>query len=877
MAHPFCLACFLHMAREIRATLIGRPTSTLSCSSTTPTFRKFVPVLEWLERLEMPNVLANPIGGMGLEALSVPGGEERQRLVTPGPDTDFEPQALHLALEPGSRDQVDRQTGLLSLSGTILPTAARSDVSTKVADFAKANGSEIDRSVEVAEDWFKNPWRSNDLDESSGHRSNPFAGLSSAEALASGNRNAGLTVAGRSSDNGSEEDPYSRNIAEKRAPPSQTIPADAIDPLFVSASMRLDRFTPSSVAEIFGSRASGLKHYATAQVASSITAESLPSGNAYTVNHDTTLTVSASDGVLNQFIDSYDSGTTLTVSLAVGPSNGVLSLSSDGSFAYTPSAHFVGTDTFTFNLDDGSPTVQSGSVTIDVVNTAPNSSDFNYNVFHDHSLTADSILIGANDRESDTLTPIKVTDPSNGALTFNSDGTFTYTPNSHFVGCDSFTYKVNDGLLDSNVSTVNINVTNHAPLAADDAFSVAHDRTLYLSGNVLANDTDAESDSLTVTEVTGPSNGSVTLNADGSFVYTPNSHFVGTDTFTYTASDGVATSAPATVSIAVFNHAPLALGGSFSGVGYSGYSLHGTDPDYDPLTLAFASSPSHGHVSGSPSFFYYFADPGYVGTDSFTYTVNDGVDTSDPAIVSITDQPSSTTTPVAGGSNYSVTHDQPLTVPAPGVLSNVSNPGSATPLTASLVSNTNHGSVVLSTDGSFNYTPTAGFAGSDTFTFQATSSAGTSNVAMVEITVIDHEPIARGNAFTVNSYDTLTGNVLSSADDLDGDTMSASLVSGPDSSSGTLTFYSNGNFTFVPSPSFVGPTSFTYTVSDGIKSSRVVTRANNRSGHVLHWRTEDLQRAGRGVRRAASRGPTYPLEGRGDRRELERYEWERHK
>src|SRR5262249_35037012 len=145
-----------------------------------------------------------------------------------------------------------------------------------------------------------------------------------------------------------------------------------------------------------------------------------------------------------------------------------------------------------------------------------------------------------------------------------SNGTVIYTPNASFVGTDSFTYKASDGSAVSNVATVTIVVTslnNTPPVAANDSASTNRNAAVIIS--VLANDTDANGDSLTVKNVSAPANGGkVVVNANGTVTYTPATGFAGTDSFTYQASDGSSLSNSATVTVQVNNHAPVAVNDS---------------------------------------------------------------------------------------------------------------------------------------------------------------------------------------------------------------------------------------------------------------------------------------------------------------------------
>src|SRR5262249_4747831 len=154
---------------------------------------------------------------------------------------------------------------------------------------------------------------------------------------------------------------------------------------------------------------------------------------------------------------------------------------------------------------------------------------------------ASGMLANDTDVEGDQLTAALVTGPGHGALTFNSDGSFRYVPAANFNGTDSFTYKANDGALDSAAATVRITVhaVNDAPTAGADSFAVSEDQTLAVGApGVLANDSDIEGDPLTAVLVSGPSHGTLTLAADGSFTYVPAANYFGPDSFVYQPNDG---------------------------------------------------------------------------------------------------------------------------------------------------------------------------------------------------------------------------------------------------------------------------------------------------------------------------------------------------
>lgn len=145
-----------------------------------------------------------------------------------------------------------------------------------------------------------------------------------------------------------------------------------------------------------------------------------------------------------------------------------------------------------------------------------------------------------------------------GTLDFDSDGSFTYTPNPGFVGNDEFTYRANDGELNSNLATVRIEVTstdfpNFSPFAENDNYTTPYETTLNIEApGVLENDEDDDiGQTLTSIIRDLPEDGTVTLNSNGSFTYIPDAGFTGEDSFTYVANDGFEDSSPATVTIMV--------------------------------------------------------------------------------------------------------------------------------------------------------------------------------------------------------------------------------------------------------------------------------------------------------------------------------------
>ncbi|MFC6199524.1 cadherin-like domain-containing protein, partial [Ponticaulis profundi] len=184
-----------------------------------------------------------------------------------------------------------------------------------------------------------------------------------------------------------------------------------------------------------------------------------------------------------------------------------------------------------------------------------------YAVDEDGTLTVNAtngVLANDTDVEGDTLTASLVTDVSNGTLTFNADGSFTYTPDANFNGTDSFTYRVNDG--NTVTVTLNVGAVNDAPTAVADGFTVSEDSGA-TTLDVLANDFDTEGDAITITSVTQPLGGTVTITNGGTDVsFTPDADFNGTTSFTYTVNGG--DTATVMLTVTPVNDAPVGTDGS---------------------------------------------------------------------------------------------------------------------------------------------------------------------------------------------------------------------------------------------------------------------------------------------------------------------------
>nr|WP_240451355.1 cadherin-like domain-containing protein [Wenzhouxiangella sp. XN201] len=497
---------------------------------------------------------------------------------------------------------------------------------------------------------------------------------------------------------------------------------------------------------------------------------------------------------------------------------------------------------------------------VDLQNTAPTATADAYATDEDVALavTAPGVLGNDTDPESDPLTATLETGPANAdSFTLNPDGSFDYTPAPDFNGSDSFTYVASDGQAESAPATVTITIepVNDVPSAQDDAFDVNEDQTLSVAApGVLDNDSDIESDPLTALLDAGPSSAaSFTLNADGSFEYVPVPDFNGSDSFTYVASDGTDDSAPATVAITIHpvNDPPSAINDAFTVAEDSlDNSLDvlandSTAPDTgEILTItAVGATDQGGTATTDGATVSYSPAADFVGTETFTYTIDDGNGGNDSATITITVENTNDDPPVCTADFASTDEDNSTLV---DVLVNDADPdpGQTATLTVMSVDDTGTVGQVVNNGTDVTYDPDgqfeslgAGDDATDTFSYTAQDSDGLTCTATVTVTVtgVDDPAVAADDQFRT------VGNTMLEVGDASGATSPSVFVTGsvlnndsdPDNTlavSGTnnvtagaiVNMATDGTFTYLPPPGLRGDgdpntpdDSFQYELSGG--------------------------------------------------------------
>jgi hypothetical protein len=277
-----------------------------------------------------------------------------------------------------------------------------------------------------------------------------------------------------------------------------------------------------------------------------------------------------------------------------------------------------------------------------------NADDYETVADEEFIVSAPGVLENDEDPDGDTLIAKLVTSPINGMIVLNQDGSFEYQPAPGFVGEDTFIYKVSDGELDSNEALVMLTVlpSNTPPTAYDDTYegSVGEPIDIPLPG-VLENDVDKDGQGLKAYLEAEPDHGSLILRVDGSFLYSPDPAFTGSDQFTYRVSDGQALSniASVTINLTPLNAAPVAGDDAFEVeegsvllVAAPGILANDVDPEGQPLQIILESNPGFGDLTlAKDGAFEYIPHDGFNGEDAFSYRVRDGEKLSEIAYVRI--------------------------------------------------------------------------------------------------------------------------------------------------------------------------------------------------------------------------------------------------
>ncbi|MBL0215212.1 MAG: tandem-95 repeat protein [Myxococcales bacterium] len=519
---------------------------------------------------------------------------------------------------------------------------------------------------------------------------------------------------------------------------------------------------------------------------------------------------------------------TLSVSAVHTPTHGTVTKTGNA-ITFVPDANYNGPATFKYTVTDGAANIDA-TVTINVapVNDAPvivNDSGFTTTEDAQLTFTAGQLLGNDSDIDNDTLRIVSVAAVTGCTVSLPAAAvgdTVLFTPTPNFNGAASFTYTVSDGTT-TGTGTVSVTVgaVNDAPVAVDDTMTGPEDSVISVgTAALLANDTDADADVLSITAVSNPSTGTVTL-AGGMVSFTPPANFNGTATFDYTVSDGALTdTGTVTVTVTAVNDAPNAIDDVASTPEDVAISINvlvnDLDIDGPALTILSTTQPAHGTVVVVNNQALYTPAANYFGPDSFTYVATDGGLTS-TALVTIT-VVSANDPPLGVNDMVGTPEDTAITIDA--VVNDTDADGDT--LAVATASQPAHGTTQV-INGQVLYTPALNYNGPDAFTYTVTDGHGGTGSAMVSIVVgpVNDAPVAVDDLYVVNDIAAISApGVLINDSDVDSAPLTAVLVQAP--SSGILVLNADGSFTYEPDTCSFDEF-FTYQVSDGLTLSNIAT------------------------------------------------------
>ena len=498
----------------------------------------------------------------------------------------------------------------------------------------------------------------------------------------------------------------------------------------------------------------------------------------FTTDEDTALTASV---VAN---DSDPDGDATSFNLMTLPTNGTVVFNADGSFEYTPATDFFGIDTFDYEIVDADSASSFATVTINVdsVNDQPIAISPIPNM---SNLDADIINVDVGS---------SIVDPEGSSLVFTANNLppgLTLDPVTGFISGTIDTsasvggpYAVeviaNDGAGGTFGQFFTWNIDNPAPIANNDSFTTNEDTVV--SGTVVGNDTDPDGDSIAVAVTSGPANGDITLNPDGTFSYTPDGDFNGTDSFEYqlTDADGKVSSATVTIDVTPVNDAPivkLVIGDQVNNDSdLVSVDLSGNFDDVDDsLMYSAANLPTGLSIDLTTGIVTGTIDSSASTVGPFTVFVT-ATDTNGESVSQSFTWSVNNPDPTAVDDSFTTTEDTPLS----GVIGTNDSDPDGDAMDFVLLSGPSNGLLNFNSDGTFDYTPNADFHGTDTFEYMVTDADGSFSIATatIEVTSVNDAPIADDEAASIGEDATLVINLLDGDVDLDGDVIKIVAING---------------------------------------------------------------------------------------------------
>lgn len=466
--------------------------------------------------------------------------------------------------------------------------------------------------------------------------------------------------------------------------------------------------------------------------------------------------------------------------------------------------------------------------TLKITGTNPNATppkpvavDDTANIPHNNTATAIDVLI--NDTYNNLTPTINFTqNPTNGTLSINGSNQVVFTPTNGFTGSDTFKYTLtNANGTSTTAATVTVNV---GPRANNDTATAI--KNVATTINVLSNDVTSGAATINITQQ--PANGTATVNA-GQIVYTSVGGFTGSSTIKYTITSAHGTSNEATVTVNVVPPVPVAVNDAASTLQNQAVTVNVLNNDTInglPTTINLTQG-SGGTAALNSNQVVFTPTAGFLGNAIFTYTLTNANGTSSSATVTISVTAPIAPTAVADSYPVNMTVSTDL-----NVLSN-DNLGSATSITSITPTAPAHGTVTVNANNTIRYTPTAGYAGSDSFSYSFSTAYGTTAVVAVTILVQPQTPTAGPLCGT---YYVGTGGHFTTI------TQAVNYANANGINCNVIFLLTNSNYTRATGESFpiiineyAGATSYTLTIQPSDNATNVQIKAESYDAGNNNW------------------------------------------
>lgn len=495
--------------------------------------------------------------------------------------------------------------------------------------------------------------------------------------------------------------------------------------------------------------------------------------------------------------------------------------SAEKRWTFTPYPDYNGTLTVVVLIDDnhGGTDLVNIDITVNPVNDAPEIPD--YAEVTPEDTPFDSFVAGT-DVDGDALAYSKKTDPANGTVIVNPDGTYTYTPDEDYNGTDSFTVEISDGNGGIAVSTVTVNVSSvdDPPAIGDYSFTTNEDTPH--SASVTATDVDTLPGGLVYSLGDTPSHGTATVNADGSYTYTPDADYNGADSFSITVTDGTGfDEANIDVTVLPINDPPRTRDYVYTidEEGELSNTILASDPEEDDLTFSVQTPPDAAEGTFSID-----SDTGewdFEATEDFNggpvtieVLVSDGNGGTAVSEISITIRPVNDPPEIP---DYSELTPEDTVLAASVSATDVD--GDA--LTYGKKTDPVHGTVAVNADGTYTYTPDLNYNGTDVFTIEVSDGNGGRAVSTVVVNISSVDDPPQIGDYNENTLEDTPVSGTVSGTDPDGDELEYRKGSEP--LNGSVEVSTGGAWTYTPDENFHGTDSFTIIVDDGADGYAVST------------------------------------------------------